>query len=182
MKTLIAAAASLAALSFAAPALAQTAPDLTHPSYYFSLGDSYLTPGYNGGIDELTGRIGARLGQNWGVEGEIAGGISRYTNAASSNNVTEPVTGAGYAVGYYPISPKIELLARIGYGASSLHQTINGVSADSVTNSVNFGAGAQYWLTGVDAIRADYTRRDYLGNSAIPSGADVWGVSYVRRF
>jgi len=34
----------------------------------------------------------------------------------------------------------------------------------------------------VDAIRADYTRRDYLGNSAIPSGADVWGVSYVRRF
>lgn len=180
MKSVIIAAASIAALSFAAPALAQTIPDLQHPSYYGTIGDSYLTPGYNSGLDEITGRLGARLGQNWGVEGEINAGISSNRTGPAYTN--EPVSGAGYLVGYLPLAPKLELLARVGYGASSFDQTVNGVRTSSVTNSVNFGAGAQYWLTSVDAVRADYTRRDYLGSSAIPSGADVWGVSWVRKF
>lgn len=184
MKSFFIPAVSTVALAFAAPAMAQTAPDLAHPSYYGSIGDSYLTPGYNGGIDEITGRLGARLGQSWGVEGEIGAGISanQAGSAAGSRYTTEPVVGAGYLVGYLPIAPRIDLLGRVGYGASSFNQTVNGVRSSSVTNSVNFGVGAQYWLTSVDAVRADYTRRDYLGTSAIPSGGDVWGVSWVRKF
>ncbi len=189
MKSLMIVAAA-AALSIAAPALAQTAPDLTHPSFYGSIGDSYLTPNYSGGIDEITGRVGARMGQawgvNWGVEGEIGGGVSLYKQRAGgvSSYTTEPVAGAGYLVGYLPVSPmpQLEFLARVGYGASGFHQSFNGSSFSGVTNSVNFGAGAQYWLTGVDGVRADYTRRDYLGGSDIPKGADVWSVAYVRKF
>ena len=187
MKPLIIGTISLAALSFGVPAMAQST---MNPSFYGSLGDSYLTPKYDGGIDEVTGRIGARMGQmwgfNWGVEGEIGGGISEYRRATApgATYATEPVAGAGYLVGYVPISPmpNLEFLARVGYGASSFHQSRNGVSSDGVTNSVNFGVGAQYWLTGADGLRADYTRRDYLGSSRIPTGADVWSVSFVRKF
>jgi len=170
----------------AQPAAASSA----YPSVYWSLGDSYLTPGYNGGIDEITGRIGARMGQNWGVnwgvEGEIGGGVSLYNRNVGprSTYTTEPVAGAGYLVAYLPVSPmpNLEFLARVGYGASSTHQSVNGYNYDRVTNSANFGVGAQYWLTSNDGVRADYTRRDYIGGSALPDGADVWSLSYVRKF
>jgi hypothetical protein len=172
-------------LAFAAPAMAQVAaPDLSHPSYYGSLGDSYLSTNHNGSVDEITGRIGARLGQHWGVEGEIGGGLSEGKTSTPAGNLytTEPIAGAGYVVGYLPIAPRLELLGRVGYGQSSFHETINGRSVGGDTHSANFGAGAQYWLTSNDALRADYTRRDYLGGSGSPVGADTWSLSFVRKF
>jgi hypothetical protein len=84
-------------------------------------------------------------------------------------------------VGYLPVAPRWQVLGRVGYGATSFDQTVNGVRRNGVTNSVNFGVGAQYALTPVDAIRVDYTRRDYLGTSALPY-ADVFGLSFVRKF
>jgi hypothetical protein len=191
MKSIIIGSISLAALSFGAPAMAQSsAPSTAYPSVYASLGDSYLTPGYSGGIDEITGRIGARMGQNWGVswgvEGEIGGGVSHYQRSVGAGTLytNEPIAGAGYLVGYLPISPmpNLEFLARVGYGATATHESLNGYSYDRVTNSANFGVGAQYWLTSNDGVRADYTRRDYIGGTSIPDGADVWSLSYVRRF
>lgn len=191
MKSLIVGTISLAALSIGVPALAQsTAPSMGYSGAYWSLGDSYLTPGYSGGINEITGRIGARMGQtwgmNWGLEGEIGGGLSLYQRSVRGGTLytTEPVAGAGYLVANLPLTPmpNLELLARVGYGAAGTHQSLNGRSFDRVTNSANFGLGAQYWMTSGDAIRADYTRRDYIGGSAIPDGADVWSLSYVRKF
>ena len=187
MKSLIIAAVSAAALCVAAPALAQTASpyglDLSHPTYYGSLGDSYLSTTHDGGIDEITGRVGARFG-NWGVEGEIGGGLSegKTSNANGNSYTTQPIAGAGYVVGFLPVAPNLELLARAGYGETNFHQTVDGVSNSGDTHSANFGVGAQYWMNGADAVRLDYTRRDYVGGSQAPIGADAYGLSYVRKF
>ena len=186
MKSLIIAAASTVVLGFAAPAMAQVAmPDWSHPTYYGSLGDSYLQTNHNGGIDEITGRVGARFGPTWGLEGEIGGGLSEgksYTGLGGNRATTQPISGAGYVVGYLPVAPNWELLARAGYGESNFRDSVNGRSFSGDTHSANFGVGAQYWLNGKDAIRVDYTRRDYLGGSQSPIGADAYGLSYVRRF
>ncbi|HUO23858.1 MAG TPA: outer membrane beta-barrel protein [Caulobacteraceae bacterium] len=187
MKFMIIATASAAALCAAAPAMAQTASayglDLSHPSYYGSLGDSYLSTNHDGGVDEITGRVGARFG-NWGLEGEIGGGLSegKVSNASGNSYTTQPIAGAGYVVGFLPVAPNLDLLARAGYGESNFHQTVNGVSSSGDTHSANFGVGAQYWLTGNDAVRIDYTRRDYLGGSQSPIGADAYALSFVRKF
>ena len=45
--------------------------------------------------------------------------------------------------------------------------------------SWNYGAGANYYLDGVNGVRADWTRRDYRDNGG---EADAYSVSYIRRF
>jgi hypothetical protein len=188
MKSLIIIAASAVALGAAVPAMAQTAdswvPDWSHPTYYGSIGDSYLSTNHNGGIDEITGRVGARFGEHWGVEGEIGGGLSEGKTSHGPSNVytTEPLAGAGYVVGYLPVAPNLEFLARVGYGEDNFQQTVRNVQYNGGTHSANFGVGAQYWLNPADAVRIDYTRRDYLGGSQSPIGADAFALSYVRKF
>ena len=46
-------------------------------------------------------------------------------------------------------------------------------------DSWNYGAGANYYLDGVNGVRADWTRRDFDGDS---NELDSYTLSYVRRF
>ena len=182
MKPIIIASASVAAfaLAGAAPALAQT---MTSPQVYAGVGYTGLNPDGHG-IGELTGRMGLKFNPYLGVEGEVGTGVSEshFTSSAGDRlTVREMPSAAGYLVGSYPVSPKFDILARIGYGSTNLKTEGGVVDRYNTSHSLNYGAGAEYFLDGKNGIRVDYTRRDFQEASA-PKDTDTWSVGYVHRF
>ena len=178
-KTILAATFSVLALA-AAPAFAQTAEIPGGVQGYANLGYTHLDPnGYD--LNTLGGRVGARFANYFGVEGEGTFGIgSDSTNILGLNQASKlDHEFAGYAVGFFPVTPRFDLLARIGYGNTHFSQTVGALSSTVSRDSINYGAGAQYFFTGNDGIRAEYTRDDYRHDM---DHANVWGVSYVRKF
>jgi len=180
MKPMIAAAvAALAVGATAAPALADQATDIL--TGYVNLGYSYAdySPAH---LNVIQGRIGARFWRYFGVEGEGALGVSGDTVSQGGYTIDTKLKSefAGYAVGFIPISPQADIFGRVGYGRSNLHAYIAGVGGGDVgENSLNFGGGAEYFLTHNDGLRVEFTRFDYRNNLG---GADVYSISYVRRF
>jgi hypothetical protein len=177
MKTLIVAATAALACA-AVPALAN-AQDTSTPAVYGTLGYSQAS---EEGVDlgAIQGRLGARW-NHFGVEGELAGGVkSDDVNVGGTNvNVKLRHEEAIYGVGFLPVSPNLDLFARVGYGNSDIKASAGGSSATASGNSWNYGVGGQYFFTDKDGVRVDYTRHDFTGNGG---NADVWGVSYVRKF
>jgi len=180
MKALIATTAS-AVLALAIPAMAsaQTAP--TGASYYGSLGYAGASVGgYD--LGAVQGRLGVRFGEHFGVEGELSGGTNgdKATIGGAPVKVDLQNQAAIYGVGFLPLSPNIDLIARVGYGESKIKaSTVNGVSAVADGDSWNYGVGGQYHFDDKNAVRADYTRHDFQDSGA---NADVWAVAYVRKF
>src|SRR6185437_11403576 len=178
MKSLIAA-ASVAVLAAAVPALAQAQTDTVAPGAYGTLG---YANAHTSGVDlgAIEGRLGYRF-NNWlGVEGELAGGVKddKSTQTFTGGTVTSKIKlqneEAIYGVGFLPISPNFDLLARIGYGdtriKASATATGTGVVPVSASQSAhggswNFGAGAQYFLDGKNGLRGDYTRQEFTGSN-----------------
>ncbi len=70
-------------------------------------------------------------------------------------------------------------LARGGYGHTELKQELAGAETKVGGDSWNYGVGANYYLDGVNGIRADWTRRDFRDDRG---EADAYSVSYIRRF
>jgi len=180
MKSLMAA-ASVAVIGMSLPVVshAQTAP-LT--GVYGNLGYS---DAHSSGVDlgAIQGRLGYRA-NNWlGVEGELAGGVKsdKVTVAPGVDaKVKLKHEEAIYGVGFLPVAPNWDLLARVGYGHTKASASASGVSVSDSGDSWNLGAGAQYHFDGVNGIRADYTRQEFQGHSA--GHADVWSLAYSRRF
>lgn len=185
MKILLIASASATALFVAAPTLAQTTGSLAPVTGYGTLGWN----NFSGNGDEqngIEGRLGARFGRYLGVEGDVTGGFDGdHVTAANGDPASVRLRNAygGYAVGFVPIAPNADLFARVGYGQSSFKlddHTLN-TAYDVTHDSVNYGAGGQYFPNGgPNGIRVDYTRYDYQAKDA---GADnVWSLAYVRKF
>ena len=69
-------------------------------------------------------------------------------------------------------------------GGASLQRataTSGSVSVTDGVDSLNYGAGAQYFFNhGPNGVRADYTRYDFRG--AGNGSGDVFSISYVRKF
>lgn len=180
MKVLITAAAATAlAALLPAAASAQTATSGT--SFYGTLGyaDTDLDPVNLGAIQ---GRIGARFGQNFGVEGELSAGVKddKVNVAGTDVKVKLDHQEAIYGVGFLPISPNFDLLARIGYGHTQGSGSVSGVSATAKGDSWNYGVGGQYLFDGQNGVRLDYTREAFRGRDT--NDANVWSVAYVRKF
>ncbi len=200
MNKLILATAAAAAICAAAPTLAM-AQDQTasQDGVYGDLGWSHSTT--NGASTEgIQGRVGGRFGRYFGVEGELRGGLSTGHTTLNYTTGTPPVTtpiasgvkqslaGAAYAVGFLPIGPNFDLLARVGYGASRYNLTPSGVAAAHANeHGIRYGAGAEYFLDGTNGLRVDWTR-EQMSNFHVPTGlaatnhANVWAVSFVHRF
>ena len=97
--------------------------------------------------------------------------------------------GAGYVVGFLPVTPRFDVLARVGYGASKYRVSPAGFSRYDVNeNGIRYGVGAQYFLDGRNGLRVDYTRQHmnnwsdaggYLGTG---NEASVWSVSLAHKF
>ncbi|MBX7249750.1 MAG: porin family protein [Caulobacteraceae bacterium] len=169
MKNTLFAAAAAAALFVSAPAFAQDASNI---DWYGNLGYSfYDTDIGDAQLGAVQGRIGARFHPNFGIEGEAAFGVQ--DDDVAGVNVELDHSVAIYGVGFLPVSDNFDLLARVGYGSTKVSA---GSFSDS-DDSLNYGVGAQWSWDQSNAIRGDYTRFD--GDSA---EADVWSVSYVRKF
>ena len=168
----------------------------------------YATVGYayqQGGqvdLEAIAGRLGARFGSYFGVEGELGTGIDRHRFIYSppcSGSICPlgPVvlmharlsnTEAVYAVGFLPIMQGADLFVRAGYGFSDFSAPSSPYSRNGFSKqSFNFGAGGQYFIDGANGIRLDYTREEVtqqnsFGLEATGKAIDVWSVAYVRSF
>lgn len=178
MKTLMSVA--LATLSVAAvPALSHA--QTTGPEIYGTLG--YAGSRADGAdTGAVQGRLGAKLTPHFGVEGELSGGVKDDdvdTNGVRSN-IEQTHSAAIYGVGFLPVTPNIDLLARVGYGNTQFKQNLAGVESKFDADSVNYGVGAQYKFDDKNGIRVDYTRQQFRDNDA--ADANVVSVGYARKF
>lgn len=179
MKTLIAV-SSLALLAIAAVPAAAIAQEAGTTTMYGTLGYAGST---TDGIDlgNIQGRIGARFGKYVGIEGELGAGVKNDKTDVSGIGVkVEPQHQAAvYGVGYLPVAPNIDLFARVGYGNTKTKVSGAGTTIADDSDSWNYGVGGQYMVDAKNGVRADYTRYDYRDSS---SNADVWALSYLRKF
>lgn len=191
----VVAAAAIAAMGIAAPAMAQEASAPTTTGLYGNLGWAG-TDTHDSMTNSIQGRAGWRFGRYLGVEGEVSGGLNtdHYTFAPGTAGQTtvgekQALAGAGYLVGFLPVAPRLDLLARVGYGASRYDLSPAGLPGYHVNeDGVRFGAGAQYFFDNANGVRADYTR-EQMDNITDPAGyfagdhhADVGAVSFVHKF
>lgn len=181
MKNALIAAASVAAMAAFVPAAAQAqdaAVDNIGP--YVNLNAGMADAG-SADVKIIQGRLGYRFHPNLGVEGELATGIDSDTDTISGVRVKQSLrhAAAGYVVGFLPLSPNTDLLARVGYGTTKIRASSGGISASGSEESWNFGVGAQHHFDGLNGVRVDYTRQEFEGG---PGDANVWTVGYTRRF
>lgn len=163
----------------AAAALALlSAPLVSHAQDVTGYGTLGVTNNQSG-PDQTTiqGRLGARFGQYVGVEGELSGGVDGDKSAGVSTKLKHQE--AIYGVGFLPVSPNLDLLARVGYGNTDFRTRTATTSRSDDVNSWNYGVGAQYSFDDKNGVRVDYTRQNYEHTKA---DADTYGVSYVRKF
>lgn len=164
-KALIAATAAAVAL-VAAPAMAQD----MDVQWYGNVGYSHYDDD-DVSLGAVQGRLGARFGQYFGVEGEASVGVN--DDEVLGVDVGLNHQAAIYAVGFVPISPSFDLIGRVGVGTTDIE--VGGTDFDD--DSINYGVGAQWNWDEQNAIRGDWTRNDFDGGEA-----DVWSLSYVRKF
>lgn len=181
MKVLIAAAAA-SAIAALSPAIASAQTSTTSgTTFYGTLGyaDTDLD---HVNLGAIQGRVGARFGQYFGVEGELSGGVKNDTVNVAGTDVKVKLDSqeALYGVGFLPVSPNFDLLARVGYGHTEGSGSVSGVSATAKGDSWNYGVGGQYTFDGKNGVRVDYTREAFQGHNT--DDANVWSVAYLRKF
>ncbi|RYF97529.1 MAG: porin family protein [Caulobacteraceae bacterium] len=172
MKTVIVAGALAAVSMLALSAAPASAQETT--KYYGSLGYSQ-TDGDAGDLGTVTGRLGWRSNSYVGLEAE-AGVGTNHADLGAGVNAKIDSQFAGYVTGTLPLNPSFDLIGRVGYGTTRIETNVG--ASDSL-ESVNYGAGIQWNISGPNSIRGDWTRYDYRGNGG---EADVWSASYVRKF
>ncbi|MBI5942173.1 MAG: porin family protein [Caulobacterales bacterium] len=156
-------AASAAALSLAAPALANAQ-------------EVYGTIGYaNVDIDPVNlgaiqGRLGVNFNSHFGIEGEAAFGVADDEILGATVELSS--TYGAFLVARMPVSENVDIFVRGGFASGDVD--VAGTSASDDGGA--YGAGLQAMFTDNDGVRFDYTRYDFGGD------ADVWSVAYVRKF
>ena len=176
MRTLLLSTAALTLI--AAPAMAQS---ISSPQVSGSVGYTVLD-GDDADLGAITGRVTAKVSPYFGVEGEASFGVKDddVTVGAVTGDLSHEYDAAAYVVGTLPISPNFELFGRVGYGTTQIKADVAGFSATEDGESVNYGAGANYFFDAQNGIRADWTRRDFTDDNG--GELDTYGLSYVRRF
>lgn len=178
MKILVAA-ASAAAMAAFVPAIAQAQDAAPTTGAYANLGYGYLD-GQGSHLDAALARFGYRFMPFVGVEGEGAIGIgSASDSSVPGGSVKLKNELAAYAVGFAPLSDRLDLLARVGYGTQKFRAKGGGVTVSDRVESFNYGIGAQYHLDGVNGFRADWTRYDFKEGYG---HGDVYAITYSRKF
>ena len=177
MKTLIAT-TLVAGSVLAAPLMAQ-AQNSTEVYGSLNYGQTRTRGADTGAIQ---GRVGAKFTPNFGLEAEAAGGVDGdtvYTPGGPAHVKMEHQV-AGYAVGYLPVTPNLDLLGRVGYGTTKF-KTNNPLATefDGSRDSWNYGVGAEYKFDDKNGIRADWTKSEYTKSDL---SSNTVSVGYVRRF
>jgi hypothetical protein len=192
MKVMLAAASALTLFAVAAPAMAQSLGEVRP---YGSIGyTQYRIDEVENDFDvesseidfgAVTGRFGGKFNPYLGAEGEIQVGVNDAEETSQGFTVSAGINYAAsvYAVGFVPLSPNADLLARVGVGVTEVEAEASGFGQSaSETRSgatLAYGVGGQYFFDGVNGVRADYTRFDGEDDSA---EADSVSINYVRKF
>ena len=179
MKNALIAAASLAAFGAAVPAFAQDAA-ATNTGAYVNLNGAIASAG-SADVGAIQGRVGYRFMPYVGIEGELAAGVKSDKDTIAGVQVTQKLKHeeAAYAVGFLPVGPSTDILARIGYGSTKVSAKSGGVTVSDSIPSVNYGVGAQHLFDGANGLRVDYTYQDFTKGRG---HANVWTAGYVRKF
>lgn len=184
MKNALIAVASLAAIAAVVPAAAsaQTTDPAVNTGAYGNLNLGY-TDGNSASLWGVQGRLGYRF-NNWlGAEGELGTGLKGDNTTIAGDRIHTKLRHqeAIYGVGFLPVAPGTDILARIGYGNSRVKTSdeTTGFSDSANLKSWNYGVGAQHLFDGANGIRADYTYQDFTHGRG---HANVWTVGYVRKF
>jgi hypothetical protein len=197
MKSLVFVAAAASALAISLPAAAQgfASAEPEHVGAYGELGYTNSSV-HKADQSIIDGRLGWRFNRFLGVEGELGVGIDgddrtfgASTPAPVDVGIKQKFNEAAYAVGFLPVTPRFDLLARVGYGAAQYK--ISPESLDQYnghTNGFRYGVGGQYFIDGQNGLRVDYTRYDiqnvtdsggYFGGE---KSTGEWAVSLSHRF
>jgi outer membrane immunogenic protein len=166
--------AAAAAAAFATPAAAES------KGAYVSAGYTHFDLEQDVAVGGLTGRLGYRLGQHFGVEGEASFGVKDDELAAPPfGNVSVELENAYgvYGVGFLPVSENFDLFGRAGYGSLEIQGSLGGFSADAEADGLAFGVGGQYFFGSNFGVRGEYTRIE--GDD---EGADSFAISGVFKF
>ena len=176
MRNILLATAALTLI--AAPAMAQS---ISSPQVSGSVGYTVLDAD-DANLGAITGRVTAKVSPYFGVEGEASFGVKddEVSFGGLTGDLSHDYDAAAYVVGTLPISPNFELFGRVGYGTTSIKADVAGFSATEDGESVNYGAGANYFFDAQNGVRADWTRRDFTDDNG--GELDTYGLSYVRRF
>ncbi|MBW8816509.1 MAG: porin family protein [Caulobacterales bacterium] len=183
MKNALIAAASLAAIGIVVPACANAQDAAAvNTGAYGNLNLGYTDAG-QANIWGVQGRLGYRF-NNWlGAEGELGTGLKGDNNTVAGDRVHTKLRHeeAIYGVGFLPVAPGTDILARVGYGNSRIkvNDETAGFSDAFNYHSWNYGVGAQHLFDGANGIRADFTRQEFTHDRG---HANVWTVGYVRKF
>lgn len=169
-------AAALSLAAFPASALAQD-----NPRAYATLGYSQLDTD-QATLGVVTARVGYKLVPNVGLEAEASVGVKDDAfdiSVGGPGAIRHKHDVAGYFVGFMPLGERVELFARVGVGLTSVESSAPGVTVRGDGESFNYGAGANLFIDRYNGLRADWTRRNFADNAG---EANVWSISYVRRF
>lgn len=173
-------AAAAALVASAAPAIANAQEAASPAGVYVNLGYGRTS---NSGLNfgAIGGRVGYRLNKWVGAEAEGSFGVDddQVTIGATAVTVKMKNDFGAYAVGFLPVTPEIDVLARVGYGRTKFSASAaTGGAASGSDNSWNVGVGGQYHFDGKNGVRLDYTYKDFNDGGH----ANVWSVVYSRRF
>jgi len=170
------------------PALAAgaaAAQDADSTGFYGSAGYALIDP--RGAASKDLGAVNLRAGYQFnrylGVEAEGAVGVddARLTGPGVRGSYGLDYSIGAYGVARYPVTERFDVFARAGVvhakfkGKGQVGTTVARFSDKDEYFAI--GAGAQFNIDRKNGIRADYTRFEGDGLDA-----NVWGLSFVRKF
>ena len=149
------------------------------PSWYGTLGYTDIRR-QGADLGSVDARIGYDLTPYISAEGQFGAGVSgdSATNFNTTSKIWLNEKYAVYGVAKYPVMPKLYVLARLGVGETRFRVSSPTGTSHQELASINYGVGAQYNLTPIYGVRADYTRDSYNHNGG---DNDNWTVSVVAR-
>ncbi|MEE2525501.1 porin family protein [Hyphobacterium sp. HN65] len=150
----------------------------------FTLGAGLSTIGVSeGGFDVDVSAVTLRGGYEFtrflGFEGQLDIGVDGDTVMFNNTPVDVDVNMAAslFGVARAPISENANLFARIGYTTANIEASVPGFGLTDDADGFAYGVGGEFFFDGRNGVRIDYTRHELDD-----ADADVFGISYVRRF
>ena len=183
MKSYLCAAAALAALAIASPALAaDTYGNLTYTQATADLSDLSTALGVtldDAKINQIGARLGAKVTPYFGGELDVQLGLNDDTiHTAPDLKMKISSTASIYAVVFAPVTPKLDLIARAGFGHQVAKVTATGAGSDKANDSAfTYGVGIQYMANAKFGVRGDYT---HFAIEDVPD--NTWSIGLVRKF
>lgn len=165
---------SIKALAIVAAATACVSTAQANDGYAYGniMVESYEFDAYNGGL-----RLGYMVTENIGAE--VQGSIGIIDDDIGGVDVGIDSSFAGFVRGAVPIGDGANLFVRGGYHATQFGVSGGGVDSSLDTDGFAVGGGFEYFFSGNNGIRADYT---YFDVDDIDGGGDVFSLAYVLKF